>query len=403
MKDKVTQYLLFLVFPLGALTLAVANIRSVLSRNIIWLYCGFFGFTFVISSPGIDAAVYKYWFTMAHDSDSISLKSILNDPNLTDYFVHITNYVVSRFTGDYRVLFLIFGLIFGYFYASNIHLVVSRMNQRMRWPALIFLLLFAFVIPFWNINGIRFYLAAHILFYAAGRYILSGDKWSLLWLALTPFVHFSYFFISGLYIVYMIFGRYRLVVLSIISAALLLGGLGFEELVPYIPDLDGAVGSKMHGYTHEEFVENMGEMKQTASWFLYLREDMLNYVIGIYSLYFMIFHDRILQQYRVRHLVYFGLLMISFSIFLNVIPTMSRMMYIGHLFIAGGFSIVLNQIRLNYWMRRLVPVYSVAILFFIIVEIRIGLGFIGIGSFFNNPLLMAFFDYTHYFGQYFLK
>ena len=53
------RVIFFLVWPFGSLAFTAYHLRSSWAKNIVWLFVIFFGLTFVISNPKIDANRYN--------------------------------------------------------------------------------------------------------------------------------------------------------------------------------------------------------------------------------------------------------------------------------------------------------------------------------------------------------
>ncbi|MBK8502220.1 MAG: hypothetical protein IPL46_08435 [Saprospiraceae bacterium] len=89
LNNRWSAYLLFLIWPFFSVIYAVVNYRSPWAKNIIWLFSGFFGFTFVISNEGMDANSYRSYLEYLYESDI----------TFSEYFVGVYQGIYSR--GDY--------------------------------------------------------------------------------------------------------------------------------------------------------------------------------------------------------------------------------------------------------------------------------------------------------------
>ncbi len=128
-KTDYTVGLVFLIWPFLALIESIKNYRESWAKNGIWLFVIFFGFTFV-PRIGNDSMGYIRQFHELHNAN-VSLYQILGrlyteGSRSLDIIQILISFLVSRFTDDYRILFAIFGAIFGYFYSRNIFPLINN-------------------------------------------------------------------------------------------------------------------------------------------------------------------------------------------------------------------------------------------------------------------------------------
>jgi len=183
-KTLICGWILFLIHPLTAVVTAFANYRSSFAKNIVWLFVAFYGFTMVISDEGMDANRYRDDFLTLTKTE-ITAKSFVGmlyqeDSQYVDVAQPLISLLVSRLTNDPRILFAVFGLIFGYFYSRNIWFLLDRSGKGVKGSSLIYLLTFAIVIGFWSISGFRMWTAAHIFFFGSAKYFFENKKTGIL-------------------------------------------------------------------------------------------------------------------------------------------------------------------------------------------------------------------------------
>src|SRR5699024_1226601 len=83
---------------------------------------------------------------------------------------------VSRFTASQSVLTLVYGIIFGFFFSRNMWFVLERFKGKIRLITILLFCCFFLVIPIWDINGFRFWTAAHIFVYGVLQFLFD-EKW----------------------------------------------------------------------------------------------------------------------------------------------------------------------------------------------------------------------------------
>lgn len=392
-KERILPYILFLVWPFLALYHAIINYQSKYAKNIVWFFCAFFGFTFVISSEGIDAAVYRDKFLGACSDPNIEFVSYVLNEGATDFFINFLNFVLSKFTHEYRVLFLVYGLMFGYFYSRNITILIEQSHKKIDRYSWLSLILFIFLVPFWNINGIRFYLATHIFLHALlGFYFLKKKRYLLL-LLFAPYVHFSFWICNAIFALHVVLGKKSFFYIAFLLVSFFIYKPDMGTILQYLPELDGAAQDKVQGYTFHEYVDNMIEVKKNSSWFLFLRNDLMQYSLLIYALYVYLFDYKRIKKSTFEPFLLLGLLFIAIAQFMSAFPLVERFMLIGYLFCAAFLFMYIQTNKPDYWMKRIIVLTAFPFILFILVEIRIGIDVISPGVFYTNPLVAPFIEY----------
>lgn len=387
------NYVLFCVWPSAALLLAIANYKSKMASNILWFFCAFFGFTFVISSEGIDAAVYRDKFLAACDDPNIEFVSYVLNEGATDFFVNFLNFTISKFTHEYRVLFLVYGLMFGYFYSRNISMLIEQSRLKVNRYSWLPLVLFIFLVPFWNINGIRFYLATHIFLHAVLGYVFYRKKRYLLLLLLVPYVHFSFWICNAIFALHLVLGKKSFFYIAFILVSFFIYQPDIGTILQYLPELGGAAQEKVKGYTFHEYVDNLAEVKQNASWFLFLRNDLMQYSLLFYAVYLYLFDYKRVKKSTFEPLLLIGILFVAIGQFMSALPLVERFLTIGYLFCAAFLFMYIQTNKPDYWMKRIIVLTAFPFILFISVEIRIGIDVISPGVFYTNPLVAPFIEY----------
>ena len=69
-EKKLYAYFLFLIWPFLSILIALYEYRQKWSKNVIWLFVAFFGYTFVISNDTMDANRYRDQFIEVSTTDN---------------------------------------------------------------------------------------------------------------------------------------------------------------------------------------------------------------------------------------------------------------------------------------------------------------------------------------------
>lgn len=394
------SYFVFLIWPFLGLIYAALNFKLRQSKNIIWLFCGFFGYTFVISKETFDSAHYRdtllRFNELNHSIVDFIALLMAGQYNRGDYIQPLLTYIVSRFTDDYRILFLIFGLIFGYFLSRNIEILLDFCTPKLKILAIPVLLLFIFLVPIWNINGVRFYVATQIFIYGVLMFYMKNKRKGLIISISSLLMHFSFVIPSLLLGLHLLLPKKMIIYISLLILSSLFISIDVENLIKLIPNIDGKLDSHLNAYTHIEYVENRLKEQQNTAWFLKWNERGLQYLMILF-VGIMLYYYQIVKKLKFESPLLFGILVFSFANIVSVIPSMGRFHTISHLIITALFFIFLQNIQISAKIRLISPLYSISILFFIVISIRFGLEMMGYYVFLLNPFIAPFFEMSHSF------
>ena len=128
--------LFLLIQPFAGVLVALKHYRESWSKNMIWFFIAFYGFTLVISNTAIDA-------NRVRDALSVWHHTRMNFSNFTELFFSessgfidfvqpLSMFIVSRFTDNHNILFGFYGLIFGFFYSRNIWYLFDHLKENDR-------------------------------------------------------------------------------------------------------------------------------------------------------------------------------------------------------------------------------------------------------------------------------
>ena len=318
MKDK----LLFLVSPFFSFIRSIRlGFTHKSHKTILFWFSGFVGLNLAIASESSDINRYRDWFLDYGNRDFDYFFQFLSDyisfkAKHYDILTEIIYYTLSRFTDNPYILYLIFGLIFGYFYSS----VISRIgefniNLKVLDYLLIISLLFV-VFPTKGINQFRFYTASFIFLHGTLSYILDNNKKkSIIFLTLALLTHIGMALPIIGFILFAFLGKLNIKLILLLLFISLLGGYGLSFLEPVINLLGGAAESKYIEYSGSIADERMEGFRERIWYAAYYREIL---VVGLILPLFRIFKNRNYLDKKDNNLFKFGLfLMIITSFTIN--------------------------------------------------------------------------------------
>ncbi len=397
-RTKIIQdCVLFIVWPFFSLLYSLINSKREGTKNVLWFFCAFFGYTFVISSPGIDGAYYAAALSYYNDLDidTYDFLSMLYQGAIGrgDYYQPILTFIVSRVTDDYRVLFALFGFVFGFFYSRNIWFLIEKMGSKAQKYALPFLVLFIFLVPFWHINGVRFYTALHVLTFGVLYFFQTRKKRYLLHIGASILIHFSFIIPVLIFLLLLAGGSRSWIYFFVLVLALFYSSVDLSTTMRLVPVGIDIYEDRIAGYTNQEFIEGYRKGLEESKWFIRFRYDILTYFIAVSSGIAIAFKGRSLRAFKYSYLLFYGILIFSLSYVFRFFPSMSRFLTLSAIFTSAFYFLYFQSIQGRFWIRAISYLTWVPALLFLIIEIRIGMDFIGIGSFIGNPLIAPLFEY----------
>lgn len=391
-KSLISAWVFFFINPFCASIVALVNYRESFAKNIIWLFVAFYGFTMVISDEGMDANRYKDNFiTLA--SSKTSAKDFIDllyqeGSNYVDAAQPLITFFVSRLANDPRILFAVFGLVFGYFYSRNIWYLLDRAGPQIKRSNLIFIFVFAIIIGFWQINGFRMYTAAHVFFFGAIHYLMDNKKWGIAIAALSIFFHYSFILPTALLLLFIAVPKkaawfYWIFVVSFFIS---------EVNIPVLTDtltrlLPGVFHQKIVGYTSDVYIEAIANDLTTRNWRFSFYSQSIKWV-SIFSLSLIYFFGlKFVKENKVYNKVFcFALLFLTTVNLLSNIPSMSRFYSVAYLFTFTFLFLYLQNAPDFYFKNYFLILATPVLLFYALGMINISFMTIGLVTLLGSPV-----------------
>lgn len=389
------QLIAFLLWPVIVLITSIKNYRTSWAKNGLLLFIVFFGFTFV-PREGNDSMQYIEWFQEFHAAryDLSSFTDLLynEETSYVDILQPLISFIVAQFTNDYRILFAVFGLIFGFFYTRNIWYVLEKTGGQLNTPLIVFIIIFSLVVPFWAINGVRFWTATQIFLYGALRFLLDSKNKGIWISALSVFMHFSFMFPVLILLVYRMVGNRTTVffVFFIISSFITEINISFirEAIISFTPEV---FHDRVESYTDNEKVAAQSTLFTDAVWYVVLHRKALTYSILFLLISVFINGKEVwaLEKGMLR-LFSFLLLFGGFANLISNLPSGGRFITVEFLFATAFLFLYFYFNHSEKISKRLFFYLTPALGLFIIVAIRSGFDNTGVLAFISNPLIAPF-------------
>jgi len=388
--------LVFLFSPLLALIISIKNYKEVWAKNIVLLFSGFYGFMFVIGNAGSDINRYKSRFEedLKININLLDYLKLLFKEEKYDFIQPFLSYFVSCFTSDFRIFLLLIGLIFGFFLSRNIWYVISLVNNKPRWFSILFILVFSFIYAIWDINVMRFTLAAHIFFYGVFNVLVRKNNWGYLFALISIFMHFSFMIALFLFILYKLLGSnfvkiyFVLFIFSFITSELNLSVV--KEQMSILPQ---NLIEKSDDYLNEDYKEKREELNSNKNFRGKFYQSSLKWSVGVLMtfVYFKRNKKRNVNLNIEKDLLSFCLFFLGVFNILSSIPSMNRFQFVSYLFAFALFCMHFSKFTKSKDIRIIYLVLPL-ILFYFIVKLRIGLEFTGIFTILGESVTAFFSD-----------
>lgn len=395
-RNEALYYINFLIWPFGIMLASLKRWDRPWSKNVFWLFCIFFGLTFIIAKEGgADSDRYTQLFIQYANSD-LSLKELWSSfYSESSYSIDIVSpiitFLVSRITDNPTILFTVFGLIFGYFYSRNIWYVLNKINGKLTGIIILFILAFALFNPIWNINGFRMNAAAQIFLFGTLPYLLEGKSKRLIWSGVAILVHFSFLFPVAILILFG-FLRNRLdIYLVFFIATSFIKEIDLQyvqSVLSYLPDF---FQSRISGYTNTEYAESINIANQSLNWYLPFAGKGISWIIYIMTLFTYFFCRNFLRnRQELMTLFCFSILLYGFSNISSLVPSGSRFISVANTFMFAFIIIFISEFPKIKGLFFVKAISVPLLLLYCIVKIRVGMDFYGLMTLFGNPIFAAF-------------
>ncbi|MEO0684492.1 MAG: EpsG family protein [Cyanobacteria bacterium J06649_11] len=396
-KTNVASYLFFMLSPVLAAAVAFWNYRAANSKNILWLFVIFYAFTFTIPSEGSDAYRYRERFESLYYSNEslIAFSQYIytgeyspdTGVTYTDPYLPFLTYVLSRFTDNYRILYLFVGLIFGYFYSRNVWMLLENTRQRKLSLACILLLtVFVVIVPFWNLNSIRMWTAAHVFFYGMMRYFLYDQRKGIVIACSAFLIHFSFLLPIIVTAFYLFLGNRLTIYFGLYLFSFFVNEISISVVQDALPSfLPNVFQDKVDAYGTLEQSTKVDERSLHAR----VYGEAIRYFVTIFMVVFWFRAKELYRKYPVfKSLLSYSLLFLAVSQLASIYPSGGRFLIVSYLFAFALFFLsfqVLKDRVLRFTLFSLSPL----LFLFVLVRIRVGIYSISM-DLLGNPIVRIF-------------
>jgi hypothetical protein len=385
------SWLLFGLSPVIALWVSLTDRRSKVARDITWAGCVFYGLMFnILPGQGSDCVRYAEELKQMHLTQTswelLSSTFYQDGQTRFDIYQPTLTLIVSRFTGDYHILFALFGFVIGYFYSRTVWFFVDRLPQKAQLVNFLFILAVAFLLnPGSAINGVRMYTAFYIFLYGALKFFEKQQMAYLVLAGSSFLVHFSFAYPFAMMLAVPVAERFPGLALSALTASFLIPSVentSVSDLLGFLPGFQQRVSS---------YLVNPEMRKEEVGWLLTLTK-YGNIAFVMASAYML---PLILGKTENQVLRRIGMLAVLVYTGVNIcwnVYSFGRFSGLSLLLFSGLWAIIppnVSVLRLPYQL------FGLSIFCFILpgvaIGIRLFLGFVSIGILLGNPFTFTWF------------
>lgn len=345
----------YIFFPFISFLFTLKYYKSSWFKNALWLFIIFYGFSMSFVET-LDAYAYRMKFEEAAIRYR-SFSSFLDvfDSSKTgqiDFARPLINYILTYFTDNYHVLFGIYGLIFGYFYSRNIDFILKQISSKHSKTLFGLILFLAFYIGIWQINGFRFWTAAHIFTFAIINILYKKNKktgYLCLFLSLT--FHLSFILPALIFVFYNYIPRFnKLFIIGILALSLYNPISNLQVVESYLTRYayTEQLERKVEDYTSTEAVEKAESSSNKRS-LVNIFISLFNRGLILILAWFLIPKFSEIDKSYVKFFR-FGLTLALAGAVLSFIPSVGRFLVVGLYILL--FSSVMILIKYHFYKRK---------------------------------------------------
>jgi hypothetical protein len=396
-KGLQSNWLFFFVWPLLTMVLAIKN--RTITPNLIWAFVVFYGLTFVISTDNQNSDIVRYirYADFLHNSDFsfsefVSSLYKVDSRKTADVVQPLLTFFIANTTSDTSYLIVLFAFVFGFFYSRNVWFIYNNISRHFNYLLLLFFAVFVLVVPFWNINGFRFWTAAHVLFFGVITTLTSNKIKGVLICLFSILFHFSYFLPVFIFIIFLFFRKRLSIFLVFFIISFFINNFPISQykqaVSKYLPEVFLA---RSDPYIGERGIEKFSTRDDShKNWYaIYYKKSLIWSLSVLIIILGLRFRRYIIENSFIKHMFSFTFLLFGVANILALFPSGVRFSLLSCLFASACCLLFISRFK-NSTVKSYYRFFVPFLLFFTWVSIREGFNSIGLGTLFSNPILALF-------------
>jgi hypothetical protein len=390
--------LLFFIWPFLSLSIAISKFSDKRLRIFILWFFVLFGVSGVVSEKTHDAYAHSKTFAEVATKPFSELGDIATslftggETSVTDLYATLVNFFISRLTDNPAYMFGFHAFVFGLFYLKAISFLFDEFIGVKNRNALIFLILFVFIIPIDKIQYVRFWTASWIFIYAMLRLLRKREFKYYALLLVSCLVHASFVLPLAIACIYFLAGnRIKIYFILLLGSYIMpniltdriqqLGSLGAGDLIDH----------KVSAYAlNDDYINQRSTRFETRSWYVRLQQPVFHYALLFVLGYVYIKRKKYITDNYQISLFSFTVLFLTFVNFGNQIASVGERFIL--LFFC--FSLVylfrlfsLNNSKKISWLTYVMVVPG---LLWVGMQLRLMMDFMNVFVIAGNPFFFLF-------------
>lgn len=368
-QDLGIKIILFLLSPFFSLIYSLKKVNTKSSYILFFLFAVLFGLCFITADGRNeeytgDATVYRQLFELfKYDNlsdlrDNFNETISMNNERNKDIYLYSMIYLASRFSYNYHVFFMLLAVVFAFFMLKSMKFLTEEDSFTNTFTSIFILFMFIFMNGIYNINGCRFWTASWITIYAIFQIFRNNHLKYLLLIAITPLIHYSYWFIIIVLLVILLTKSFNNFWKVIFFISFFISSFAIEFVVDLSNYLPSSLQFLIERYTTEEAIESMYKTnlyQVIRRWFKLFFNIYINYIVYL----FMKNERLILSNNKTKNIYRFLLIYMTIVNSVMLIPSLGvRFQILSLPFIAYLWIVVFESQRKYRKVLLFFPIVS---------------------------------------------
>ena len=400
---------LFFLWPLSILFFNLKRFYTKSGRFALSLFGFFIGYT-LITKGGTDANrigarfIDNLDYSISDFYRNIAITYTAEDSN-PDFYLSFLTFFLSRITSNVNLFFGILSFIYFYIaisflrelYFLLIQYEFSRNKNKLIIYVIFISILFAFPLS-GGANGVRFPLATYYFFLKVLQYIRNGRKMSLVYIALTFLIHWSFlpvvvvFYIS----VYLSKIRKKRNIIFIFIGLFLVNNVVSQGLMD-LPFIEGStIQNRVDIYTNKSYVEDRAEYLERLNWNVKYSK-LLPYYFCLFLLgYYSVVSKRFSASKFTNYYYIFSLSLALFATIVGNEAGLANNRFVKLLMIStlAFFVFLLRDNSKSKALRYIFLLYTPCFILQCYMILRTDIEVLGVSTYFGNLVTFGFSENT---------
>lgn len=274
--NAVAKFIGFLINPIIGILLSLYHINTKSSFVILFLAFVTFGLSMVVPEErtddfGFDSVVYRSNFEDAVIDSALDIQNnflrFFAFSGDTDIYGYLLMVVISRFTGNYHIFFMVTAIIMAIFMLKTLRYLVTEDTYQFSIYGLCILFLFT-ISQILGVNMFRFYTAYWVALFSLFKICVDKQNRYFILLALTPLIHASYFVLLFIVPFYYWLRRHHNAAMVLLVLSLVFSALSLTILTKIIELLPTSLSSHYDAYIDSDY---MFEINQGGTGYIWVR------------------------------------------------------------------------------------------------------------------------------------